>query len=82
MREKPSARQMFLGLFGSGGIQRQQQSFFYSKFFWRKKTCRQRSDSDFAKDPERRRSVSGYDTILGGAPVTMTNMCSALGIEM
>jgi hypothetical protein len=30
-----------------------------------------RSDSDFAKDPERRRSVSGYSTFLCGAPVTM-----------
>ena len=30
-----------------------------------------RSDSDYAKDPERRRSVSGYSTFLCGAPVTM-----------
>jgi len=30
-----------------------------------------RSDSDFAKDPERHRSVSGYSTFLCGAPVTM-----------
>ena len=30
-----------------------------------------RSDSDYAKDPERRRSVSGYSTLLCGAPVTM-----------
>jgi hypothetical protein len=30
-----------------------------------------RSDSDFAKDPERQRSVSGYSTFLCGAPVTM-----------
>jgi hypothetical protein len=29
-----------------------------------------RSDSDYAKDPERRRSVSGYSTMLCGAPVT------------
>ena len=29
-----------------------------------------RSDSDYAKDPERRRSVSGYSTFLHGAPVT------------
>jgi hypothetical protein len=29
------------------------------------------SDSDFAKDPETRRSVSGYATFLCGAPVTM-----------
>ncbi len=30
-----------------------------------------RADSDYAKDPERRRSVSGYSTFLCGAPVTM-----------
>jgi len=30
-----------------------------------------RSDSDYAKDPDRRRSVSGYSTFLCGAPVTM-----------
>ena len=30
-----------------------------------------RSDSDYAKDPEKRRSVSGYSTFLCGAPVTM-----------
>jgi hypothetical protein len=30
-----------------------------------------RSDSDFAKDPERQRSVSGCSTFLCGAPVTM-----------
>jgi hypothetical protein len=30
-----------------------------------------RSDSDYAKDPERRRSVSGYSTFLCGAPVTI-----------
>ncbi len=30
-----------------------------------------RSDSDYAKDPERRRSVSGYCTFLCGAPTTM-----------
>ena len=30
-----------------------------------------RSESDYAKDPERRRSVSGYSTFLCGAPVTM-----------
>jgi hypothetical protein len=30
-----------------------------------------RSDSDFAKDPEWHRSVSGYSTFLCGAPVTM-----------
>jgi hypothetical protein len=30
-----------------------------------------RSDSDYAKDPERRRSVSGYSTFLCDAPVTM-----------
>jgi hypothetical protein len=29
-----------------------------------------RSDSDFAKDPERHRSVSGYSTFLCGASVT------------
>jgi len=29
-----------------------------------------RADSDYAKDPERRRSVSGYSTFLNGAPVT------------
>ena len=27
------------------------------------------SDSDYAKDPETRRSVSGYATFLNGAPV-------------
>jgi len=30
-----------------------------------------RSDSDYAKDPDRRRSVSGYSAFLCGAPVTM-----------
>jgi hypothetical protein len=30
-----------------------------------------RSDSDYAKDPDKRRSVSGYSTFLCGAPVTM-----------
>jgi hypothetical protein len=30
-----------------------------------------RSDSDFAKDPETRRSVSGYSTFLNKAPITM-----------
>jgi len=30
-----------------------------------------RSDSDYAKDPDRRRSVSGYSTFLCKAPVTM-----------
>ena len=30
-----------------------------------------RLDSDYAKDPIRRRSVSGYSTFLCGAPVTM-----------
>jgi hypothetical protein len=30
-----------------------------------------RADSDYAKDPETRRSVSGYSTFLCGAPVTM-----------
>jgi hypothetical protein len=30
-----------------------------------------RADSDYAKDPEKRRSVSGYSTFLCGAPVTM-----------
>jgi len=30
-----------------------------------------RSDSDYAKDPDRRRSVSGYSTFLSGAPITM-----------
>jgi hypothetical protein len=30
-----------------------------------------RADSDYAKDPDRRRSVSGYSTFLCGAPVTM-----------
>lgn len=34
-------------------------------------TVRGRSDSDYTKDPERRRSVSGYATFLCGAPVTM-----------
>jgi len=29
-----------------------------------------RADSDYGKDPERRRSVSGYSTFLEGAPVT------------
>ncbi len=28
------------------------------------------SDSDYAKDPDTRRSVSGYATFLNGAPVT------------
>jgi hypothetical protein len=30
-----------------------------------------RADSDYAKDPEKRRSVSGYATFVCGAPVTM-----------
>lgn len=30
-----------------------------------------RSDSDYAKDPDKRCSVSGYSTFLHGAPVTM-----------
>jgi hypothetical protein len=34
-------------------------------------TVEGRSDSDYAKDPEKRRSVSGYSTFLCGAPVTM-----------
>ncbi len=34
-------------------------------------TIEGRSDSDYAKDPEKRRSVSGYSTFLCGAPVTM-----------
>ena len=28
------------------------------------------SDSDYANDPDRRRSVSGYTTILNGAPTS------------
>ena len=34
-------------------------------------TVKGRADSDYANDPERRRSVSGYSTFLCGAPVTM-----------